>query len=159
MRTKQNSNQHELSPAYKLHRLVSALDTAADRVLRSKLHISYRRALFLIVLDTQGPLLQHNLAVYLGYSDAAISLMLAELSKNRLVQIRVHPMHKKRRIAEVTVEGGKLAKKAQNILDTHFAIIAQLAGVDLPQYADQTDKLFESLIGITQQKESQVENY
>jgi hypothetical protein len=42
------------SPAYALHKLVFDLDRAADGLLRKRLNISYKRALFLLVLKQHG---------------------------------------------------------------------------------------------------------
>jgi DNA-binding MarR family transcriptional regulator len=70
------------SPAYLLHKLVFDLDRAADGLLRRRLNISYKRALFLLVLEHHGTITQHDLAVALGYSDPAVSSMLIGLKES-----------------------------------------------------------------------------
>jgi DNA-binding MarR family transcriptional regulator len=48
------------SLAYLLHKLVLEMDRAADRLLRTHLGISYKRALFLFVLQQHGTITQHE---------------------------------------------------------------------------------------------------
>ena len=47
------------SLAYLLHKVVSQLDRAADKLLRTHLDMSYKRVIFLLVLKQHGTVSQH----------------------------------------------------------------------------------------------------
>ena len=90
------------SPAYLLHKLVLEMDRAADKLLRTHLGISYKRALFLFVLQQHGTITQHALAVALGYSDPAVSTMLLELAKDGYIKTTPSPEHGRKRLVTIT---------------------------------------------------------
>ncbi|HEX6552160.1 MAG TPA: hypothetical protein VF026_05315, partial [Ktedonobacteraceae bacterium] len=69
----------DTSLTYLVGRLMFEIDRAADQLLQEHVGISYRRFLFLTVLQYRGTVTQHELAVALGYSDPAVSTMLVEL--------------------------------------------------------------------------------
>src|SRR4051812_45141001 len=101
------------SLAYLLHKVVSQLDRAADKLLRAQLYMSYNRALFLLVLKQRGTISQHELAVALGYSDPAVSTMLLELSKEGYVTTSPSPDHGRIRLVTITSEGSEIMEKAK----------------------------------------------
>src|ERR1700720_2285089 len=104
------------SPAYLLHRLVFALDRAADRVLQAHLGISYKRSLFLIVLQHHGTMSQHELAVALGYSDPAVSTMLRELAEDGYLTTFPSPLHGRRRLVTLTSHGREVISNGRRLL-------------------------------------------
>src|SRR6266566_7170036 len=108
------------SPAYLLHKLVFALDRAADNLLRTHLGISYKRALFLVVLQQCGTVTQHALAVALGYSDPAVSTMLLELAKAGYITTTKSPAHGRKRLVSITPQGSAVVAQARSLLDMHF---------------------------------------
>lgn len=132
------------SPSYKLHKLVFSLDREASRIVRAHLGISYKRVLFLIVLRNNTPLTQHELADILGYSDAAVSLMLSELKAADYVAIVPSSDHGRKKIVHLTAAGVAMAKKASNILDEKFALLGEISGVDLMEYAQLTERLYQA---------------
>ena len=133
------------SPAYALHKLVFDLDRAADRLLRKRLRISYKRALFLLVLKDQGTITQHELAVALGYSDPAVSGMLAELEKSGYLTTAASPQHGRKRLVTITRDGSALVKTGKRMLDTRFGELMEAAGVDAEQYRQMTERLQQAL--------------
>jgi DNA-binding MarR family transcriptional regulator len=134
------------SPSYHLHRLVALLDRGADKILQAQLGISYNRGLFLVVIQEQGPLTQHELAVCLGYTDPAVSAMLVELVKDGLVTINTSSEHKRKRIVALSGKGTETVAAARQILDQHFAKLMEAAGVDGEHYARLTERIYQTLI-------------
>lgn len=134
------------SPSYKLHKLVFSLDREARKIVKKHVGVSYKRVVFLIILDSNQPLTQHELADVLGYSDAAVSLMLAELKEAGYVTVTPSTDHGRKRIVNLTRAGEAIAKKASAILDEKFAQLGEIAGVDLKEYAHATERLCQALI-------------
>lgn len=135
----------EESPSYKLHKLIFSLDQEANKILKARLNMSYKRILFLVVLRNNAPLTQHQLAAILGYSDAAVSLMLTELKKSRYVSITPSPDHGRKMIVRLTDDGEAISEKASIILDEKFALLGKISGVDLNEYSRLTEKLYNAL--------------
>jgi DNA-binding MarR family transcriptional regulator len=141
------------SPAYALHKLVFDLDRAADSLLRKRLNISYKRALFLLVLKHHGTLTQHELAVALGYSDPAVSSMLTELEKSGYLTAAPSPEHGRKRLVTITRTGSELVRTGKRMLDSHFAELMASAGVDAEQYQQMTEQLQQALsVRVTEAK-------
>jgi DNA-binding MarR family transcriptional regulator len=136
----------DTSPAYLLGRFVFALDRAADHLLQSQVGISYKRALFLIVLQQCGTVTQHELAVALGYSDPAVSTMLVELAKDGYVQTAKSTMHARKRLVTITPQGNELVAQARHVLDAHFDQLLGIAGVDVQQLRELTERLYQALM-------------
>ena len=134
------------STSYHLHRLVALLDRGADKILQAQLGISYNRCLFLVVIQEHGPLTQHELATTLGYTDPAVSAMLAELVKDGFVTVSISPEHKRKHIVVLSHKGAETVMAARQILDHHFAILMEAAGVDSAQYARLTERIYQTLI-------------
>ena len=134
------------SPAYLLHKLVLEMDRAADRLLRTHLGISYKRALFLFVLQQHGTITQHELAVALGYSDPAVSTMLVELAKGGYVQTTKSTTHGRKRLVTITPQGNELVAQARQVLDAHFDQLLGIAGVDAQQLRELTERLHQALM-------------
>src|SRR3954469_8221301 len=116
-------------PAYALHKLVFELDRAADQVLRAHVGISYKRALFLLVLQAHGTITQHELAVALGYSDPAVSTMLLELAKASYITTTKSPAHGRKRLVSITPKGSAVVVQGRSLLDMHFDQLMMIAGV------------------------------
>lgn len=133
------------SPAYALHKLVFDMDRAADRLLRKRLHISYKRALFLLVLKHHAAISQHDLAIALGYSDPAVSSMLVELEKCGYLTTAPSPEHGRKRLVNITPAGNALVRRGKRILDSHFAELMASAGVDADKFHRMTQQLQHAL--------------
>ena len=128
------------SPAYALHKLVLDLDRAADNLLRKRLNISYKRALFLLVLKHHGTITQHELAVALGYSDPAVSGMLVELERSGYLNTAQSPEHGRKRLVTISPAGRVLVKAGRRLLDSRFAELVESAGVDAELYQQMTER-------------------
>ena len=145
-------NESNESPAYFLHKLMLEMDRAADTLLRTQMGISYNRALFLVVLQYRGTITQHELAVALGYSDPAVSMMLLELAREGYITTAPSPEHKRKRLVSLTPKGSELVVKGRQLLDSHFDRLMQAAGVDSQHYSELTRKLYEALVTRTKKE-------
>src|SRR5215469_5559650 len=136
----------ETSPAFLLGRFMFELDRAADHFLRTQVGISYKRALFLIVLQYCGTVTQHELAVALGYSDPAVSTMLVELAKDGYVEITRSETHGRKRLVAITPKGDEVVARGRALLDAHFDQLMARAGVDAQQLRHITEQLYRGLM-------------
>jgi DNA-binding MarR family transcriptional regulator len=134
------------SSAYLLHKLVFELDRGADSLLRTQMGISYKRAVFLLVLEQCGRVTQHELAVALGYSDPSVSTMLVELAKEGYLQIAVSPEHARKRLVSITAKGSEVVAQGRQLLDAHFDQLMQATGVDAQHYRDLTEQVYLALV-------------
>ena len=133
-------------PAYLLHKLVFELDRAADQLLRTYAGISYKRALFLLVLQDHGTITQHELAVALGYSDPAISAMLLELAKDGYIRTTNSPEHRRKRLVTITPKGSKTVTKGKHLINSHFDQLMESARVDSQHYHELTEQVYQTLV-------------
>jgi DNA-binding MarR family transcriptional regulator len=92
--------------------------------------ISYKRVLFLAVLQECGTVTQHALAVALGYSDPAVSMMLLELAKEGYLRTTPSPEHGRKRLVTITPKGSEVVANGRHLLDSRFDQLMQAAGVD-----------------------------
>jgi DNA-binding MarR family transcriptional regulator len=139
------------SPAYRVHRLVFELDRAADTLLRTHLGISYKRALFLFVLQYHGTITQHELAVALGYSDPAVSAMLLQLAKDGYLRTTPSPEHGRKRLVTITPHGSALVAQGRDLLDARFDQLMVTAGVDVQHYSELTERIYHALVTKTEE--------
>jgi DNA-binding MarR family transcriptional regulator len=134
------------SPSYLLGRFMFELDRAADHLLQAQVGISYKRALFLLVLQHCGTVTQHELAVALGYSDPAVSMMLVELAKDGYIQTARSKTHGRKRLVTITPKGSEVVARGRQMLDAHFDQLLVLAGVDAQQLRELTERLYRALM-------------
>ena len=142
----------EESTSSLLGKLVTLLESEAEHLLRSQLGISYRRMLFLFVLQHQDCVTQHRLAQSLGYSDPAVSTMLRELVKDGYVATTPDPDHGRKHLVQITPLGLELAHTARHILDTHFDELIQIAEVNDQQLQSMTRRLLAAFASKTQKE-------
>jgi DNA-binding MarR family transcriptional regulator len=136
-----------------LGKFVTLLESEAEQLLRTQLGISYRRMLFLFVLQHQESITQHRLAQYLGYSDPAVSTMLRELVKDGYVTTTPDPDHGRKHLVCITAHGLELARAGRHLLDTHFDELVQLAEVD-DQHLQHTIRRLLAALAVKTQKET-----
>jgi DNA-binding MarR family transcriptional regulator len=134
------------SLAYLLGKLMFEIDRAADQLLQTQVGISYRRFLFLTVLQQCGTVTQHELAVALGYSDPAVSTMLVELAKDGHLQTTKSPEHARKRLVTITPQGNEVVAQGRQLLDSHFDQLLVIAGIDAQHYRELTERLHQALI-------------
>ena len=142
------------SPAYLLHKLVFELDRAADQLLRTHMGISYKRVLFLAVLQECGTVTQYALAVALGYSDPAVSMMLLELVKDGYVYTTKSPEHRRKQLVTITPKGSEVVAKGRHLLDSRFDKLMQAAEVDANHYRELTEHLYHTLVANMKKEQS-----
>ena len=136
----------DTSTGYLLGRFVFELDRAADQLLQAHVGISYRRFLFLTVLQHSGTVTQHELAVALGYSDPAVSTMLVELARDEYVQTTPSKTHGRKRLVSITPKGNEVVAQGRHLLDAHFDQLMDLASVDAQQLREITERLYQALM-------------
>jgi DNA-binding MarR family transcriptional regulator len=136
----------ESSPAYLLHKLVFEMDREADKLLRTQFGISYKRILFLVVLQHHETITQHELALALGYSDPAVSAMLLELAKDGYIKTTPSPEHGRKRLVAITPQGSEILTRCRQLLDSHFDKLMVAAGVDPQHYSKLTEQLNQALV-------------
>src|SRR5215472_747984 len=122
------------------------LDRAADRLLQTQVGISYRRFLFLTVLQHCGTVTQHELAVALGYSDPAVSTMLVELARDGYLQTSQSPEHGRKRLVAITPKGNEVVARGRQLLDESFDQLLAQASVDARQLREITERLYQALM-------------
>lgn len=113
-----------------LHRVVYALDRAADRRLRESLGVSHGQAVLMRAIDVAGPCSQHELAVHLGHTDPAVTGMVRGLSSAGLVAVRPDPGNRRRRIVSLTPDGLALVRLVTSMLDAAMAELVRVADID-----------------------------
>ena len=131
----------EKSPVYTLHKLVFALDRAANVLLQDKFNISHNRAVVLVAALDQRNTTQHQIALTLGRTDAAVSALLTELVKDGYVTTRVSEQHKRKNIVTLTPKGETLAREVYTFLNGKFDALSKAANVDATVYVKQTEQL------------------
>jgi DNA-binding MarR family transcriptional regulator len=134
------------SPSYLLGKFMFELDRAADHLLQTQVGISYKRALFLLVLQHSGTVTQHELAVALGYSDPAVSMMLVELARDGYIQTTKSPEHGRKRLVTITPKGNEMVARGRQLLDEHFDQLLVQASVDGQQLREITERLYKALM-------------
>ena len=140
------------SHAYLLYKLVLELDRAADRLLRTHFGISYKRALFLFMLQQCGTVTQHELAVALGYSDPAVSMMLLELAKGGYIVTTPSETHRRKRLVTITPKGSEAVSKGIQMLNSHYEKLMEAADVDAQHYRELTERLYQTLVANTKEE-------
>lgn len=133
------------SPSYLLGRFTFELERVADHLLQTQVGISYRRFVFLTVLQHSGTVTQHELAVALGYSDPAVSMMLVELARDGYLQTSQSPDHGRKRLVTITPKGNEVVALGRQLLDAHFDQLLVLASVDGQQLREITERLHQAL--------------
>lgn len=136
----------DTSTGYLLGRFVFELDRAGDHLLQTQVGISYRRFLFLTVLQHSGTVTQHELAVALGYSDPAVSTMLVELARDGYIQTTPSKTHGRKRLVTITPQGNEVVAEGRRLLDAHFDQLMDLASVDAQQLRELTERLHQALM-------------
>src|SRR5437588_6011924 len=136
----------DTSLAYLLGKLMFEIDRAADQLLQTHVGISYRRFLFLTVLQQCGTVTQHELAVALGYSDPAVSTMLVELARDSYIQTTKSPEHARKRLVAITPKGNEVVAQGRQLLDSHFDQLLVIADIDAQHYRELTERLHQALI-------------
>ena len=117
------------SLAHELHLLVALMDRQADALLqRSGCTLSYARFLVLLHVSEGGGMTQRDLSELLGNSEAAVSRMVAGLSRDGFVDVGRGPGN--RRSLSLTAAGGTALTAAGEALGDGFDRLVRSSGVD-----------------------------
>ena len=117
------------SLAHELHLLVALMDRQADALLqRSGCALSYARFLVLLHVSEGGGMTQRDLSGLLGNSEAAVSRMVAGLSRDGFVDVARGPGN--RRSLSLTAAGGTALTAAGAALGDGFDRLVRSSGVD-----------------------------
>ncbi|MDB4923543.1 MarR family winged helix-turn-helix transcriptional regulator [Mucilaginibacter sp.] len=143
-----NNEKNSDYPEYLLSRLVTEMERTADKLLMASLGLSFTRCQYLAILYSAGTITQHNLAVIIGHSDPSVSKMLGDLEKKGFVSIEISPLHGRKRLVSLTKIGEELMHKGTGLLHEHFDSVIKKAGIDGKAYAEQTKKLWQSLLSL-----------
>ena len=135
----------DTSLGYLLGKLMFEIDRAADQLLQTQVGISYRRFLFLTVLQYCGTVTQHQLAVALGYSDPAVSTMLVELAKDGYIQSTPSPEHGRKRLVSITPKGNEVVAQGRQLLDSRFDQLMVMADIDAQHFRELIERLHQAL--------------
>ena len=117
------------SLAHELHLLVTLMDRRADALLqRSGCEVSYARFLTLLHVSEGDGMTQRDLSACLGTTEAAVSRMVAGLSRDGYLDIGRGVGN--RRSLSLTPRGEKALAAAGEALGDGFSRLVRGAGVD-----------------------------
>ncbi|MEH3033887.1 MAG: MarR family winged helix-turn-helix transcriptional regulator [Aeromicrobium erythreum] len=128
-------------PAYRLHTLVSALDAAADAMLREAHGTSYARFLTLVTVQALGTPTQAELAAAQGVSAPAASRMVQTLVEAGLVEAVRTAGAGNRRALVLTPAGEDLLAQGGALLEDAFGRLLDAADVTAAEVRRVTDPL------------------
>lgn len=128
-----------------LHKVVYELDRAADRILQREVGISYKRATVLLMVSLHGPQSQHELALRLGHTDAAISLLVRELNSDGYLTKTTSAGGGRKYSVALTDAGHDIITRCQGLLDQRFTELTTAADVDVDALHATIQKLAQGL--------------
>ena len=132
-------------PAYLLHALVARLDVAADEMLRRDHDISYAKFLVLLAVERLGTPTQRELAAEQQVSDPAMSRTAAALAADGLLDVRTVPGNGHRRAVGLTPRGRRLVEEGSDLLESAYAALAEVAGVQADVLSRPVQSMIEAL--------------
>jgi DNA-binding MarR family transcriptional regulator len=115
--------------AYEVHALTARLDRAADRLLRERFGISYRRFLVLYMVGDLGVTTQRALAEQLDVSEPSVSRMIGVLREAGLLRADSKPGDGNRRQVALTDEGRMLLEDGERHLTRRLAQVVERSGI------------------------------
>lgn len=115
------------------------MDRATDRRVRSEVGISHRRAIALLVIESDGPMSQRELADLLGHTEPAVSAMMRELVQRGAVSLEAADGRERR--VSITEEGSRIVAAVRAMTMPMFDAVMFSAGVDAHVLGDQLQRL------------------
>lgn len=119
---------------FTLNHLVSELNKNADRLLRQEFGLTYSQFLFLVQLNSSGPVTSSQLARTMGVSRAAVSKRLGWFTSRGLVEVGHTGADNRVVTLRITAHGRELTVQMSDFLEQRFRDrFAGLVGVDLDE--------------------------
>jgi DNA-binding MarR family transcriptional regulator len=139
---------------FTLNELVSVLNGAADRLLRSNFALTYSQFLFLVTLQGLGESTPSHLSERLGVSRAAVSQRLGWFEERKLIKVSKPKDNLKNLSLTLTVQGRSLATSSADFLEEQFRTLFRgLPNVNLSEL-DKTLKEITSQLVANQEKKN-----
>jgi DNA-binding MarR family transcriptional regulator len=138
---------HPKNLGLELHTLVSRLERAGDRILRTEHHLSYRRFMVLVMVGELGVSTQRALADNLAVTEPSASRMVAALADTGLLSVVPDPAGGNRRQIALTDAGRALIERAGTDLIQRLTALVESSGVPFDTYLAHTRRLNAALDG------------
>jgi DNA-binding MarR family transcriptional regulator len=138
---------HSKNLGLELHTLVSRLDRAGDRILRTEHGLSYRRFMVLVMVGELGVSTQRALADGLAVTEPSVSRMVAALAGTGLLTVVPDPAGGNRRQINLTDAGRALVDHAGTDLIQRLTELVESSGVPFDTYLAHTRRLNAALDG------------
>lgn len=132
---------HSKNLGLELHTLVSRLERAGDRILRSEHGLSYRRFMVLVTVGELGLSTQRALADGLAVTEPSVSRMVAALAETGLLTVVADPAGGNRRQINLTDAGRALVARAGTDLIQRLTELVESSGVPFDTYLAYTQRL------------------
>ena len=138
---------HSKNLGLELHTLVSRLERAGDRILRTEHRLSYRRFMVLVMVGELGVSTQRALADGLAVTEPSVSRMVAALADTGLLTVVPDPAGGNRRQIALTDAGRALVDHAGTDLIQRLTELVESSGVPFDTYFAHTRRLNAALDG------------
>jgi DNA-binding MarR family transcriptional regulator len=138
---------HSKNLGLELHTLVSRLERAGDRILRTEHGLSYRRFMVLVMVGELGVSTQRALADGLAVTEPSVSRMVAALAATGLLTVVPDPAGGNRRQINLTDAGRALVDHAGTDLIQRLTELVESCGVPFDTYLAHTQRLNAALDG------------
>jgi DNA-binding MarR family transcriptional regulator len=132
---------HSKNLGLELHTLVSRLERAGDRILRTEHGLSYRRFMVLVMVGELGVSTQRALADGLAVTEPSVSRMVAALADTGLLTVVPDPAGGNRRQIALTDAGRALVDHAGTDLIQRLTELVESSGVPFDTYLAHTRRL------------------
>jgi DNA-binding MarR family transcriptional regulator len=139
--------KHSKNLGLELHTLVSRLERAGDRILRTEHDLSYRRFMVLVMVGELGVSTQRALADSLAVTEPSVSRMVAALADTGLLTVVPDPAGGNRRQINLTDGGRALVERAGTDLIGRLTELVASTGVPFDTYFAYTRRLNAALDG------------
>jgi DNA-binding MarR family transcriptional regulator len=118
-------NEFCSSTSFLIHEVVSFMDNQAQKILQTKLDISYFQFLILCMVDSNPEATQKDLSVMLKYTEAAVSKQVEILRKSGFLDIQVDKNNRRQHILSLTDLGTQIVQKAYKLLNDAGSLFFQ----------------------------------
>lgn len=114
------------STGFLIHEVVAFMDSQAQKILQTKLDISYFQFLILCMVHSNPEATQKDLSVMLNYTEAAVSKQVEILRKSGFLDRQVDKNNRRQHILSLTDLGLQIVHKAYKILHDAGSVFFQV---------------------------------